>query len=56
MAKTKTVSKAPAAALKYPVKPPAYVKYRWAYYIAAFLIPALLTRSSEFIPSANAPC
>ncbi|SEK47445.1 Uncharacterized membrane protein YfhO [Ruminococcus sp. YRD2003] len=43
MAKTKSVSKAPAAALKYPIKPPAYVKYRWAYYIAAFLIPALLT-------------
>lgn len=43
LAKTKTVSKAPANAVKYPVKPPAYVKYRWAYYIAAFLIPALLT-------------
>lgn len=43
MAKTKTISKAPSNAVKYPVKPPAYVKYRWAYYIAAFLIPALLT-------------
>ena len=43
LAKTKTVSKAPANAVKYPIKPPAYVKYRWAYYIAAFLIPALLT-------------
>ena len=43
MAKTKSVSKPPANAVKYPVKPPEYVKFRFIYVIAAFLIPALLT-------------
>ena len=42
MAKTKSVSSAPSYA-KYPVKPPEYVKFRFAYIIASFLIPALLT-------------
>ena len=42
MAKTKSVSSAPSYA-KYPVKPPEYVKFRFAYIIASFLIPSLLT-------------
>lgn len=42
LAKPKSVGKAPSYA-KYPVKPPEYVKFRFIYYIAAFLIPALLT-------------
>ena len=42
MAKTKSVSSAPSYA-KYPVKSPEYVKFRFAYIIASFLIPALLT-------------
>jgi len=42
LAKTKAVGSAPSYA-KYPVKPPEYVKFRFAYIIASFLIPALLT-------------
>lgn len=41
MAKASTVSKKPSYAVAY--EPPQYVKFKPLYYIAAFLIPALLT-------------
>ncbi len=43
MANTKAVSSKPSGALSNPFQASPYVKYRPLYYIAAFLIPALLT-------------